>query len=219
MIGIWNAALRFVKMFLNTRTPSSVIWLLEILFLLSVKYIPKELLGDAKFKKELHETINFLLLSCANVCSKNFQIFFNEPNSDTQGRFKMIFPLPPTIYEMYKQYNEDTTSNVVVTKDTNENGQEYEETVQDHIIEKMMFDKIEKDYSEYSLYTRYRLFCFKTLKRVALNLIQNTYAADRVDRVAKRVNMLNQITVIYYVCLDERVHGDYFPCYGEQKSR
>ena len=45
LIGIWNAAMRFVKMFINTRTPSSIIWLLEILFLLSVKYIQRATRG------------------------------------------------------------------------------------------------------------------------------------------------------------------------------
>ena len=174
LIGIWNSALRFVKLFINSKTPGSILWLLEILYLLSVKYIPKELLSDTRFKKELHETINFLLLSCASICSKNSQILFNDASSDTTGKFRIVFPLPPSVYEMYKQSLEGAFNN-----ESNASN--------DPPIERMMFLNMDKDFGETSIYARYRLFCFKTLRRIALNLVQNTYAADKIDRVAKRV--------------------------------
>lgn len=179
LVGIWQATLKFVKLFINSKTPSSILWILEILYLLSVKYIPKELLSDSRFKKELHETINFLLLSCANICAKNSQILFNDTETGGQGKFKVILPLPPTIYEMYKAYLEESSQN-------NEGGNQAREST----VEKMMFANLDKDFGESSLYARYRLFCFKTLRRIALPLIQNTYAADRADRVAKRVIIL-----------------------------
>lgn len=179
LIGIWNAALRFVKLFVASKTPSSIIWLLEILYLLSVKYIPKELLSDARFKKELHETISALLLSCANICAKNAQIIFNDTTMNTQDKFRVVFPLPPTIFELYKQYCEENPNRDGVVYNSSE-----------FSVEQMMFAGMEKDIMESTLYTRYRLFCFKTLQRVALSLIQNTYAADKIDRVAARVRYL-----------------------------
>ena len=185
LIGIWNAAMRFVKMFINTKTPSSIIWLLEILFLLSVKYIPKELLGDAKFKKELHEQINALLMSCAIVCAKTSQIHFNDPNSK-EVKFKVIFPLPPTVYEMYRHYHDEKNRNPRSRSSSRDFGADGID--RELAIGRAMFEDMEIDFAEHSLYVRYRLFCFKTLRRVALNLIQNTYAADRTDRVAKRVS-------------------------------
>lgn len=33
-------------------------WMLDLLYMLSEKYSPKEILNDSKFKKELHDLIN-----------------------------------------------------------------------------------------------------------------------------------------------------------------
>ena len=184
LIGIWNAVLRFVKMFIASKTPSSILWLLEILYLLSIKYIPKELLSDAKFKKELHDTIGSLLLSCANICAKNSQIQFNDSAVNSYEKFRVVLPLPPTVFELYKQFAEENQDKEGSSNISNFSLGEYS-------IEQMMFAGIEKDTSDATLYTRYRLFCFKTLQRVALSLIQNTYAADKIDRIAARVYTSN----------------------------
>jgi len=183
LAGIWTSALRFVKLFTISKTPSSTIWILEILYLLSVKYIPKELLGDSKFKQDLHDTMSVLFLSCAGVCAKTTQIQFNDSANTTQEKFKMIFPLPPTCYELYKQYTEKQLSK---QGNMENSGGSFNST--DNSIEELMFFNIDKDVSNSSLYTRCRLFCFKTLQRIALNLMQNTYAADKNDRIAKRTN-------------------------------
>ena len=58
----------------------------------------------------------------------------------------------------------------------------------DHVsIESAMFEDWENKYEDHHLNERYRLFCFKTHKRISLTLIQNTYSPERIDRIIKRV--------------------------------
>ena len=127
-------------------------------------------------------------MSCAQVCARTTQISFNDPSSK-ETKFRVIFPLPPTVYEMYKQYQEVRHRNPESRAAAR--GGFVDDADSELAIERMMFEDMEVDTAEHSLYTRYRLFCFKSLRRVALNLIQNTYAADRSDRVAKRVKFFD----------------------------
>ena len=61
-------------------------WLLELCYLLSKKYSPKEALSDNNLKKSLHDDINALLLNIAVLCSKGIQIFFNDPNLSLKSK-------------------------------------------------------------------------------------------------------------------------------------
>lgn len=180
-----------VRLFANSKSISTHLWLLEILYLLSIKYNPKEILNDQKLKKDMHDQINTLLIAIANTCAKNNQFYFNEPGGmSSSSRFKTVLPFPPTIYEIYKNYKTslNKAANSGQSSKRTSDVEQPEEIVSDSVnIEKLMFENYESDTSETGLYFRYRLFAFKTLKRVALTLLQNTYSPEKIDRIIKRV--------------------------------
>ena len=161
------------------------------MFLLSQKYSPKEILGDARLKKEMHAQINALLIACANTCAKTQPIFFNEPGAGEATPFKVIFPLPPTIYEIYKQYvsiPENAAAQDVDAQPLSPGIPVDSEVMLENInVEKVMFTNVHTDTSESGLLDKYRLYAFKTLKKLGLTVIQNTYAPERIDRIIRRV--------------------------------
>jgi hypothetical protein len=192
LIRLWYTIINFVKLFMASHTPSTILWLLEILHLLSQKYNPKEILSEARIKKEMHAQINTLLITASQICAKSLQIYFYDPALDaeqTKGNpFFSVVPLPPTIYELYKNYQESKYKND--GEHNNKGGNVIGESLEDYLenisLEKLMFDEWDKKILDQDLYERYRIFCFKTHKRISLTLIQNTYSPERIDRIIKR---------------------------------
>lgn len=179
------------RLFALSKSPSTHLWLLEIFYLLSLKYNPKEILNEYKLKKEMHAQINALLISLANCCAKTGSIYFNEPGGMSETtRFRTVLPFPPTIYETYKTYAQsgDRMSSGLSLSNIQNQHHQVEVLLDSIKIEKLMFQNFEADTSEASLYDRYRLFAFRTLRRVGLTLIQNSYSPERIDRIIKRVS-------------------------------
>lgn len=58
-------------------------WMLDLLYMLSEKYSPKEIISDSKFKKDLHELINEKLGFLAGWVANSFSVKFNEPSMQT----------------------------------------------------------------------------------------------------------------------------------------
>ena len=52
-------------------------------------------------------------------------------------------------------------------------------------IEKVIFSQLSSVTEDY-ISTKYRLMCIKTLKNVALELLKNTYAVEKTERVVLR---------------------------------
>jgi len=177
------------RLFITSRNPSTHLWLIELIFLLSQKYNPKEILAEAKIKKELHAQITTLLMNLANNCAKLNSIVFNDPKAEGT-KFKMVLPFPPTVYEIYKNYVKNKEATTTQIKLVDGSQQDLEVLLDNIKIERLMFDKFESDTTETGLYDRYRLFCFKTLKRIGLLLVQNTYSPERIDRIIKKVTYL-----------------------------
>jgi len=182
-----------------SKAVSTQLWLLEIIYLLSLKYNPKEILGDARIKKEMHDQINVLLTNLAGVCAKNIVVYFNDPQASAQQatKFKTILPFPPNVYENFKKYLEtcDKPFNISAV-DQNLSPRNHDiEVLMDNVIkiEKLMFHNLEGETSETGLYDRYRLFSFKTLKAVGLTVIQNTYSPERLDRIIIRMKDFMEI--------------------------
>jgi len=46
---VWDGSV-----FLNSRHVNTICWILELFYMMSWKYSPKEVLGNADFRKELH---------------------------------------------------------------------------------------------------------------------------------------------------------------------
>ena len=87
-----------------------------------------------------------------------------------------MLPFPPTVYSLYQTYVEKYKGDKGHSSRIGE--------ITD--FEKLMFEGLLEP--EDMLYLRYRLYTFNTLQRTALELLQNTYSPERVDRVVVRVN-------------------------------
>ena len=48
----------YKQIFNPSKNPNTVMWILDVLYMLSEKYSPKEIIGDNKFKKDLHDLMN-----------------------------------------------------------------------------------------------------------------------------------------------------------------
>lgn len=175
--------------------------------MLSQKYNPKEILAEAKIKKELHAQITTLLMNLANNCAKLNSIVFNDPKAEGT-KFKMVLPFPPTVYEIYKNYVKNKEATTTQIKLVDGSQQDLEVLLDNIKIERLMFDKFESDTTETGLYDRYRLFCFKTLKRIGLLLVQNTYSPERIDRIIKK--MKEFMEVIFPIMEDKRPENQPF---------
>jgi hypothetical protein len=66
-----------------SKNPNTVMWMLDLLFMLSEKYSPKEVIGDSKLKKDLHDLINEKLNFLSGWVASAYTIKFNEPSMQT----------------------------------------------------------------------------------------------------------------------------------------
>lgn len=76
---IWNSVIKVLKAFSLSKNPNTVVWIMEILFTMSKKYSPKEILTDKKLKKDLHDLIADKFLFLSLWVSNSYQVLFNEP--------------------------------------------------------------------------------------------------------------------------------------------
>lgn len=106
LLKLWANALAFTKMFANSRGPATHLWILEIFFMLTQKYNPKEILSDNKIRKELHQQVNNALATLAQICSKQTNFLYNDlsTNGMQHNKYRTVLPFPPTIYEIFKHY-------------------------------------------------------------------------------------------------------------------
>lgn len=58
LLALWSAILKILKIFSPSKNPNTSMWAIDLLYMLSEKYSPKEILNDNKFKKDLHDLIN-----------------------------------------------------------------------------------------------------------------------------------------------------------------
>lgn len=117
--------------------------------------------------------------SAANYCSKGFQIFFNDPSLNIKGKesvntihYNFVLPYPPTVYELYQKFLEGQKDGI-------------EENSEVLKVERVVFGV--NTNSEDELYVKYRLMAFKTLKKIGLQILQNTYSPEKTDRIVMRV--------------------------------
>jgi hypothetical protein len=62
LVNFWNAITKFYKGFSNSRNPNTLLWMLETLYICSIKYNPKEILNDNKIRKDLHDLTSALMI-------------------------------------------------------------------------------------------------------------------------------------------------------------
>ena len=94
--------------------------------------------------------------------------------SSNPNPYTFVQPFTPTVYEMYKNYIEKM-------------GKNKNDFADGHFmrVECALFDS--NLITEDELYKKYRLAAFKTLKKIGLQILQNTYSPEKTDRIVLRV--------------------------------
>lgn len=96
---IYSACYKFLKFYYQTKHPSTICWLIEILHILSNKYTASDAYKqDAKLRKEYQELLTHLLNSTASILNDTFKIEF-----DKSYGFKIVFS--PTVYELLRRFS------------------------------------------------------------------------------------------------------------------
>ncbi|EGR29985.1 n-terminal domain protein [Ichthyophthirius multifiliis] len=163
LLLLWGSILKIANIFINSKNPNTVTWLVELLFMASKKYNPKEIISDSKFKKELHDLLNEKLLFMSFwVSQSKFNVKFSND-------YQVIAPFPPSIYEL--QQTEE-----IPPKSSEE--ERYE----------LLFNpNIQSNNQEIQIYNKYRLQILQIFKYLGLEVLQNCYSAERTDRIIVRV--------------------------------
>ncbi|CAK55597.1 unnamed protein product (macronuclear) [Paramecium tetraurelia] len=193
LLPFWVQIMKILQILALSKSPSTNMWLLELQLLLTRKYSPKEIVGDQRFRNQHHEFINDKLKYVAQFGGK-LNIFWNDPGIKSEGddlfqqysiKFKVVTPLTPTLYDIYLNVIRSLNKEV-----------QYEVTD----IEKLIFSQL-SSVTEDFIQTIYRLMCIKTLKNVALELLQNSYAVEKTERVVLRCK---EMMDILYPLLENR---------------
>lgn len=187
--NFWHQNLKILKVLSLSKNPSTNLWLLDFLHMLSQKYVPKDILRESKFKKDLHEIITDKLLFCSNLAAKNYAVFFNDQLNQQQAQnkvaaselqlsafpqYRLMVPFSPHFYALILGYNQWL----------------YQQQANPHLqvhyvpseIELTMFGNI-NSVDEDDLYAKNRIITLKTLKAVGLEILQNCYQTDKQEKV------------------------------------
>lgn len=98
-VPIYKNLQKFMKNFMYSRHPPSIIWLLEILYIFSNKYVPIDAYRDDKnLKNEFTELTDHLVQNCALVLSGELNVQFEKD-------YSLVFCFPPSVHEYIKAYD------------------------------------------------------------------------------------------------------------------
>lgn len=103
--------------------------------------------------------MNKLLKQVATIASKKEPLFYEDPTKTTfeeeNLKYRIVLPIPPSLFEIYK----------AKTKDRDELDKQLFLPVR--VGDTPTIDKVN------------RLWCFKTLKKIGYEVIQNTYLPEK----------------------------------------
>jgi hypothetical protein len=95
---IYNSVYKFIRHFTLSKHPSTVCWLLEILFILSTKFTANDAYKqENKLRKDYMDLLTALLTNTAAILSDTFNIEF-----DKSYGFKIVYA--PTVYELLRRF-------------------------------------------------------------------------------------------------------------------
>jgi len=106
--NFWLHIFKLVNKFSLSKNPSTMLWILELMYMLSSKFPPTELMNDKKFRNELQEIIMSKLMYCSHLISNAFTLILNEQvnilkdASQFKNKFKTIMPFSPLHYQLFK---------------------------------------------------------------------------------------------------------------------
>lgn len=52
LLPFWNLIFRFLRIFKESKSPSTCLWILELINMLCSKYSPRDIIGDKRFRYE-----------------------------------------------------------------------------------------------------------------------------------------------------------------------
>ncbi|EGR31419.1 n-terminal domain protein [Ichthyophthirius multifiliis] len=163
LLTFWHTILKVLFFFDSSTHPNVNLFYIEILFLLSNKYVPKEILSDSRINKSLHDQINQKLIFLSNYV-------INNQNLQLQNDLEeLIFPYSPSLQQEILKIQ----SSIIVQNDENQQDQ--------------LQNKLEKQNETFFKKQEKKLAILYVLDHLALNLLQNTYKPERQDRIIIRI--------------------------------
>lgn len=109
---VYQAMFNYFNLFKLSRNPFTILWLLEILKIVSVKYDVKRTGFDKKMKKDYNDLLNQLLADCGEIITNSFNVEFSK-----EQRYQLAFA--PTVYEFLWRYEYMQFKHKVVEKNAN----------------------------------------------------------------------------------------------------
>lgn len=92
-VRIYNLLYRFLKYFQYSRHPTTICWMLDILYIISSKFSPTNAYKSVKkIKKEYQDIMQMLTENAARIIS-------NDLNIDFAQDYLLDFVYPPSVYE------------------------------------------------------------------------------------------------------------------------
>ena len=186
---IWNEIISFFNIFLESKSPSTIFWVYEILNLILIK-VPIKDSSNKNLRNTLVDISSRVFLSVLKFANNNFEILFEEGT-------QLITPLSPSVYElivlenysqnfvkvndqMFEELSKEKVNFIFDEKKQNklsdENVKGFYMTLYEYVISRAV---IKND----DLLTVYRKIGFIILKNLFYNTMKNIYLLDKNEKL------------------------------------
>ena len=187
---IWNEMIIFFNIFLESKCPSTIYWVYEILNLMLL-LLPVREAHNKALRNTLFEIVSRIFSTVLKFSNNNFEILFEESTT-------LITPINPSVYELIAL--EVYSKNIVEVKiKMFDRHSKLKNELEDNKLEdtknKVSDDPIKEFYKylyDYvlagtvikneDLLTIYRNIGFITMKNLFYNSMKNIYLPDRMDK-------------------------------------
>jgi hypothetical protein len=70
LVKFWSGLIKLFRIFITNAQPQSILWLVDILAMVSSKFSTKDLFNDSKYRNDLHELITTLYHTVAHYATQ-----------------------------------------------------------------------------------------------------------------------------------------------------
>ena len=199
---IWNEIINFINIFLESKAPSTIFWIYEILNLMLIR-LPIREANNKSLRNTLIDIVTKLFSTVLKFANNNFEVLFEEST-------QLITPINPSVYELIVL--EVYSKNIVKVNSHNYDRVSVDKTDKKQSVSNVIFEdsslqnlnsddnikgfyKILYDYviagtiiKNEDLLTIYRNIGFITLKNLFYNTMKNIYLPDKNDKLVLHVN-------------------------------
>jgi hypothetical protein len=193
---IWNEMINFMNIFLESKSPSTIFWVYEILNLMLIK-LPIREANNKSLRNILIDIVSRLFTTVVKISNNNYEILFEEST-------QIITPINPSVYELValevysknivnvnsslyqrfsiekKEKKESQTSfqneEPILTSGSEDNIKVFYKSLYDYVISGTVIKNED-------LLTIYRNVGFITLKNLFYNTMKNVYLPDKNDKL------------------------------------